>query len=115
MAGGGGTMPTTAQTPSPMPLPTSSPPVQPVIQTFDRDDDEDIAEDAPMPAQPLFPVHRPRAASEPSVQAAVQAPAEVVSVPAAVAPPVEVIHLSTPKLRCLSARFESRPASDSNR
>ena len=83
-------MPTTTPIPSSMPLPSSSPPVQPVIQTLDPDNDEDIAEDAPMPAQPLLPARRPRAASEPTVQVSSEAP-EVVPVPVAVQPPPEVV------------------------
>ena len=35
--------------------------------TLDHDDDEDIAEEAPIPAQPLLPARRPRVAPEPTV------------------------------------------------
>ena len=48
-----------------MPMPTEpcTSPATPVVQTLDKDDDEDIAEDQPMPAQPLLPARRPRAPS----------------------------------------------------
>ena len=54
-------------TPSPVqplqPMPPEPSPASPVAQTLDKDDDEDIAEDQPMPAQPLLPARRPRASS----------------------------------------------------
>ena len=49
-------------------------------------DEEDIAEDQPMPAQPLLPARRPRADSIADPGVAVEAPADVVPV----APPAEV-------------------------
>ena len=61
-------------------------PASPVVQTLDKDDDEDIAEDQPMPAQPLLPARRPRADSLADSGVAVEAPADVVPV----APPAEV-------------------------
>ena len=67
----GGTMPTTTQSPTPMALLSPSPLVQPVTQTLDQDDDEDLAEDAPMRAQPLLLARRPRASSEPAAQPAI--------------------------------------------
>ena len=55
--------PPPVQQPMPMPSETCTSPAPPVVQTLDKDDDEDIAEDQPMPAQPLLPARRPRAAS----------------------------------------------------
>ena len=77
-------------TPSPVrplqPMPPESSPASPVVQTLDKDDDEDIAEDQLMPAQPLLPARRPRADSIADPGVAVEAPADVVPV----APPAEV-------------------------
>ena len=77
-------------TPSPVqPLQAMVPepsPATPVVQTLDKDDDEDIAEDQPMPAQPLLPARRPRADSIADPGVVVEAPADVVPV----APPAEV-------------------------
>ena len=54
----GGMMPLTVA-PSPVqplqPMPPEPSRASPVVQTLDKDDDEDIAEDQPMPAQPLLP------------------------------------------------------------
>ena len=76
-------------TPSPVqplqPMPPELSPASPVVQTLDKDDDEDIAEDQPMPAQPLLPARRPRADSIADPGAAVEAPADVVPV----VPPAE--------------------------
>ena len=81
-------------TPSPVqplqPMPSKPTPASPVVQTLDKDDDEDIAEDQPMSAQPLLPARRPRAPSIADPGAAVEAPVEIA--PAAtpgVATPVE--------------------------
>ena len=86
----GGMMPMTI-TPSPVqslqPMPPELSPASPVVQTLDRDDEEDIAEDQPMPAQPLLPARRPRADSVADPGVAVEAPADVVPV----APPAEVL------------------------
>ena len=68
-------------------MPPSSPPVQPVVPTLDQEDDKDVAEDAPMPAQPLLPAGRPRAASKPATQASPEASAVVARL---VDPPVQV-------------------------
>ena len=57
------------------------------MQTLDKDDDEDIAEDQPMPAQPLLPARRPRAPSIADPGAAAEAPVE--TAPAGVPTPVE--------------------------
>ena len=46
-----------------MPSQPSPSPAFPVVQILDKDDDEDIAEDQPMPSQPLLPARRPRAPS----------------------------------------------------
>ena len=67
-------------------MPPEPSPVSPVVQTLDKDDEEDIAEDQPMPAQPLLPARRPRADSIADPGVAVEAPADVVPV----APPAEV-------------------------
>ena len=55
-------------------------PASPVVQTLDHEDDKDIAEDQPMPPQPLLPARRPRAesATDP-VPAAAEAPVERLS------------------------------------
>ena len=66
-------------------MPPELSPASPVVQTLDKDDDEDIAEDQPMPAQPLLPARRPRADSMADPGVAVEAPADVVPV----APPAE--------------------------
>ena len=58
-----GMMPLTMTPPPVQPMPPEPSPVSPVVQTLDKDDDEDIAEDQPMPAQPLLPARRPRASS----------------------------------------------------
>ena len=64
----GGMMPLTT-TPTPVqpsqPMPSEPLPLtaSPVVQTLDKEDNEDIAEDLPMPAQPLLPARRPRAPS----------------------------------------------------
>ena len=79
--------PTPVQPPLPMPSETSPVPASPAVQTLDRDDDEDIAEDQPMPAQPLLPARRPRASSIADPPVAVEAQAEVVPV----ATPVEAL------------------------
>ena len=85
----GGMMPLTT-TPAPVqplqPMPPESSPASPVVQTLDKDDEEDIAEDQPMPAQSLLPARRPRADSIADPGVAVEAPADVVPV----APPTEV-------------------------
>ena len=77
-------------TPSPVqplqPMPPELSPAPPVVQTLDKDDEEDIAEDQPMPAQPLLPARRPRADSIADPGVVVEAPADVVPV----APPAEV-------------------------
>ena len=72
-----------------MPMPTEpcTSPATPVVQTLDKDD-EDIAQDQPMPAQPLLPARRPRAPSIADPGEAVEAPADVVSV----ATPVEATY-----------------------
>ena len=84
----GGMMPLT-MTPTPVqplqPMPPEPSPASPVVQTLDKDDDEDIAEDQPMPAQPLLPARRPRADSMAAPGAAAEAPAE----PAPSATPAE--------------------------
>ena len=71
-------------TPSPVqplqPMPPEPSPASPVVQTLDKDDEEDIAEDQPMPAQPLLPARRPRADSIADPGVAVEAPADVVPV-----------------------------------
>ena len=92
----GGMMPMTV-TPSPvqpmqpMPPEPSPVPATPIVQTLDRDDQEDIAEDQPMPAQPLLPARRPRAPSIADPGDGVEAPAEVVPVaPSALEAPVQV-------------------------
>ena len=86
----GGMMPLTI-TPTPVqplqPMPPEPSPVSPVVQTLDKDEEEDIAEDQPMPAQPLLPARRPRADSLADPGVAVEAPADVVPV----APPAEVV------------------------
>ena len=88
-------------TPSPVqPLPSMPPelsPASPVVQTLDKDDDEDIAEDQPMPAQPLLPARRPRADSIADPGVAVEAPADVVPVATPAEAPVQVV----PVLRLL--------------
>ena len=71
-------------------LPEPSP-ASPVVQTLDKDDDEDIAEDQPMPAQPLLPARRPRAPSIADPGAAVEALADVVPVATPVEAPVQVV------------------------
>ena len=86
----GGMMPLTI-TPSPVqplqPMPPEPSPASPVVQTLDKDDEEDIAEDQPMPAQPLLPARRPRADSLADPGVAVEAPADVVPI----APPAQVV------------------------
>ena len=72
------TTPTPVQPTQPVPLEPS--PASPLVQTLDKDDDEDIAEDQPMPAQPLLPARRPRAPSIADPGDAVEARAEVVPV-----------------------------------
>ena len=44
----------TTPTSTPMPLRSSSTPASPAVLTLDNKDDEDIAEDVPMPTQPLL-------------------------------------------------------------
>ena len=61
-------------------MPPELTPASPVVQTLDKDDDEDIAEDQPMPAQPLLPARRPRAPSIADPGAAVEAPVETAPV-----------------------------------
>ena len=95
----GGTMPLTMTLSSVQPLqpmPSEPSPVSPVVQTLDKDDDEDIAEDQPMPAQPLLPARRPRASSIADPEAAVEAPVETAptaapGVPTSVEAPVQVV------------------------
>ena len=72
-------------------MPPEPSPASPVVQTLDKDDDEDIAEDQPMPAQPLLPARRPRAPSIADPGAAVEAPADVVPVATPVEAPVQVV------------------------
>ena len=66
-------------------------PATPGIQTLGKDDDEDIAEDQPMPAQPLLPARRPRAPSIADPGDAVEARAEVVPVATPAEAPVQVV------------------------
>ena len=90
----GGMMPATMTPPrvQPMqPVPLEPSPASPVAQTLDKDDDEDIAEDQPMPAQPLLPARRPRAPSVADPGDAVEAPADVVPVATPVEAPVQVV------------------------
>ena len=80
----------------PQPMPPEPSPASPVVQTLDKDDDEDIAEDQPMPAQPLLPAHRPRACSIADPAAAVEAPVETApaaapGVPTPVEAPIQVV------------------------
>ena len=77
----GGMMPLTI-TPSPVQPLQPMPPEPSQVS----DDEEDIAEDQPMPAQPLLPARRPRADSVADPGVADEAPADVVPV----APPAEV-------------------------
>ena len=93
----GGMMPLT-MTPPPVqpvqpmqPMPPEQSPVSPAVQTLDKDDDEDIAEDQPMPAQPLLPARRPRASSTADPGDAVEARAEVVPVATPAEAPVQVV------------------------
>ena len=99
----GGMMPLTI-TPSPVqprqPMPPEPTPASPVVQTLDKDDDEDIAEDQPMPAQPLLPARRPRAPSIAYPGAAVEAPVEtaLAATPGVATPveaPVQVVPAAT--------------------
>ena len=73
----------------------------------DRDDDEDIAEDQPMPAQPLLPARRPRDSSiaDPPVTV-VETQAEVVPV----ATPVEALTQVVPIAPAIDAPPESAVA-----
>ena len=92
----GGMMPLTMTPPPvqpPMPMPTEpcTSPAPPVVQTLDKDDDEDIAEDQPMPAQTLLPARRPRAPSIADPGDAVEARADVVPVATPVEAPVQVV------------------------
>ena len=70
-------------------------PASPVVQTLDHEDDEHIAENQPMPPQPLLPARRLRAmsATDPVPAAAeapaVEAPTKVVLVPPAINTPAE--------------------------
>ena len=82
------------------PMPPEPSPASPVVQTLDKDDDEDIAEDQPMPAQPLLPARRPRAPSIADPAAAVEAPVETApdaapGVPTLVEAPVQVVPATT--------------------
>ena len=94
----GGMVPLTI-TPSPVqplqPMPQEPSPASPVVQTLDKDDDEDIAEDQLMPAQPLLPARRPRASST-AVEAPVEtAPVAAPGVPTPVEAPVQVVPATT--------------------
>ena len=82
------------------PMPPEPSPASPVVQTLDKEDDEDIAEDQPMPAQPLLPARRPRASSIADPAAAVEAPVETApdaatGVPTPVEAPVQVVPAAT--------------------
>ena len=83
--------PTPVQPPMPMPTEPCTSPAPPVVQTLDKDDDEDIAEDQPMPAQPLLPARRPRALSVADPGDAVEARADVVPVATPVETPIQVV------------------------
>ena len=80
-------------------MPPETSPAPPVVQTLDKDDDEDIAEDQPMPAQPLLPARRPRAPSIADPGAVVEAPAESAppapGVETSVEAPVQVVPAAT--------------------
>ena len=90
----GGMMPLTT-TPTPVqpmqPVPPEPSPASPVVQTLDKDDDQDMAEDQPMPAQPLLPARRPRALSIADPGDAVEARAEVVPVATPAEAPTQVV------------------------
>ena len=73
------------------PMPPEQSPVSPVVQRMDKDDDEEIAEDQPMPAEPLLPARRPRARSIADPGAAAEAHVEVVPVATPVEAPVQVV------------------------
>ena len=103
-----------------MPLTMTQPPVQPiqpmppepslaspVVQTLDKDDDEDVAEDQPMPAQPLLPARRPRAPCIADPGGAVEARADVVPVASPVEAPVQVV----PVAPAIDASPDEAPAS----
>ena len=75
----------------PMPTEPSTLPATPVVQTLDKDDDEDIAEDQPMPGQPLLPARRPRAPSIADPGDDVEARAEVGTVATPAEAPVQVV------------------------
>ena len=92
----GGMMPLTMTPPpvqptTPMPTEPSPSPASPVVQTLDKDDDEDIAEDQPMPAQPLLPARRPRALSIADPPTGEEARAEVVHFATPAEAPVRVV------------------------
>ena len=72
-------------------MPPEPSPASPVVQTLDKDDDEDIAEDQPMPAQPLLPARRPRAPSIADPRDAAEARAEVVPAATPAEAPVQVV------------------------
>ena len=91
------------------PMPSEPSPASPVVQTLDNADDEDIAEDQPMPAQPLLPARRLRqpsiaepmtaaqALAEPAPVAVpeVETPAEARAEVVPVAPATEVMRITT--------------------
>ena len=83
--------PTPVQPSTPMPSEPSPSPASPVVQTLDEDDDEDIAEDQPMPAQSLLPARRPRAPSIAAPQTAVEARVEVEPLVVPVEAPTQVV------------------------
>ena len=83
----------------------------PVVQTLDKDDDEDIAEDQPMPAQPLLPARRPRAPSIADPGAAVEAPADAVpAVTPGIPTPVEALVQVVPAAPAIDASSEGAVA-----
>ena len=98
--------PTSTQPPIPLPPEQSSSPASPAVQTLDRDDDEDIAEDQPMPAQPLLPARRPRAPSVADPLTDAEAQAEVVPV----ATPVEALAQVVPVTPTVDAPSEGAVA-----
>ena len=110
----GGMMPMTI-TPSlvqPLqPMPPEPSPASPVVQTLDNDDEEDIAEDQPMPAQPLLPARRPRAPSIADPAAAAEAPVEIALVAApGVSTPVEAPVQAVPATTAVDASSEGAVA-----
>ena len=102
-------------TPSPVqplqPMPPEPSPASPVVQTLDKDDDEDIAEDQPMPAQLLLPARRPRAPSIADPGAAVETPADAVpAVTPGVATPAEAPVQVVPAAPAIDASSEGAVA-----